>query len=756
MPHAKCRMHKTASAQRKILFPLRIVNREFKRFGPWLLGFGISLVAACAGLAPAPTLTPAPPTPTLITPDPEGTATTFLAAWEKGDYAAMYSLLSPLSRDAISLPDFQARYESIARAATLKQVETRLLNVFKSGPRAQAAYTVTFHTAVVGDITRQTEMQLLYEGGRWMISWTDGMILPELNSGNTLVMHYSKPARANIYDRDGLGLAVQGQGKIVTVGVQPAQITDEPTVLNVLSSLLGLPPGSIKEKYTAVPADWYVPLGEVSAADVQANYATLSALSGVFLSSFNTRDYPFGGVAPHVVGYMSSIPAEKLVEYERNGYSGDERVGVAGLEAWGEPYLAGVRGGKLDVATPSGQVFGLAESQPQPAQAIYTTLARPLQIAAQEALGNFKGAVVVLNPETGEVLAMASNPTFDSNVFESASRDNPALTGILNDPGKPLLNRATQGQYPPGSVFKVPMLGAALMSGLYTRNTTYTCTGKWDLLGPSAVKYDWTVTFGVPPHGKVDLVQALAFSCDPYFYTVAYNLYQYNPDYMAQVARQFGLGEFTQIGQVAEAKGLMPDPAWKLSAYGEPWTPGDSVNMGIGQGYLLVTPLQIAQMMAAVRNGGVLYRPQIVHHIAPPGGAPTYQFEPIVNGRLPVTAEQLALIQEGLRAVTTLPGGTARFVFPNFEIPVAGKTGTSEDPASGGGPHAWFAGYTEARRADKADIVIAVVVENIGEGSEFAAPIFRRIVEVYFKGRPYTLYPWETEFGGAATPTPAP
>ena len=725
--------------------------KAVRHFGIWVLGFGIS---ACAALQPAPTPTPPPPTPTLATPDPEGAARTFLEAWEKSDYAAMYSLLSPLSQDAIGLSDFQARYEAAAHAATLQQVEAQILNVFKSGAKAQVSYTVTFQTALVGDLTRQTEMQLLYDQGRWMISWTDRMILPELQGGNTLVMRYSRPARANIYDRNGLGLAVQGQGKIVTVGVQPDQITDEPTVLAALSSLLGLQPGAIKEKYASLPADWYVPLGEVSAADAQAGYAALSTLSGVFLSSSNTRDYPFGGVAPHVVGYLSAISAEKLAEYERKGYSGDERVGAAGLEAWGEPYLAGVRGGRLEAVSPSGQVFGLAESQAQPAQAIYTTLDRPLQIAVQEALGQFKGAAVVLNPDTGEVLAVASNPVFDPNVFELTGQDNPALSAILNDPGKPLLNRVAQGQYPPGSVFKVPMMGAALLSGLYTRSTSYTCTGKWDLLGPGAVKYDWTVTYGAPPHGKIDLVQALAFSCDPYFYTVAYNLYQYNPEYMSQVARQFGLGEFTQIGQAAEAKGLIPDPAWKLRAYGEPWTPGDSVNMGIGQGYVLVTPLQIAQMMAAVRNGGVLYRPQLVRHIAPPGGAPTYQFEPVVNGRLPVSAEQLALIQEGLRAVTTLPGGTARFVFPNFEIPVAGKTGTAEDPASGGGPHAWFAGYTEADRADKPDIVVVVLVENIGEGSEFAAPIFRRIVEVYFKGRPYTLYPWETEFGGAATPTP--
>lgn len=721
--------------------------------------FGICFfLSACTGLGPPPTVTPPPPpTSTPDTPDPGGTALTFLEDWQTGDYAGMYSLLSPLSRDAISLNDFQARYEAVARAMSLLGVETKVLSVLKSGPTAHVLYSLTLHTAVVGDIPGQAEMQTLYVDGRWVISWTDALILPELAGGNSLMMEYSRPARANIYDRNGLGLAVQGQSKAVAVGVLPGKITDEAGVLSALSALLGLSPETIRQKYASVPSDWYVPIGETSAEAVTEDYATLSALGGVVLTPFTTRDYLFGGVAPQVVGYMSAIPPEALAEYQAKGYSGDERVGRAGLEAWGEQYLAGQRGGKLNVITPTGKfVATLAESQPQPAQAIYTTLDRSLQIEAQKALGNFKGSIIVMDPQTGEILAMASNPTFDPNLFEPTNPNHDLLSAVFDDPGNPLLNRATQGQYPPGSVFKVPMFAASLMSGLYTRDTTYTCTGKWDLLGPEAVKYDWTVYFGVKPHGKIDLVQALAFSCDTYFYTIAYNLYKYNPDYMSQVARQFGLGEYTQIGHAAEAQGLIPDPKWKLATYGEPWTPGDSVNMGIGQGYVLATPLQIAQMMAAVRNGGTLYRPQLVHHIAPPGGAPTYEFKPIVNGKLPVTPEQLSLLQEGLRDVTSIPGGTARHRFLNLEIPVAGKTGTAEDPGSGGPPHAWFVGYTEANRPDKPDIVIVVMVENKGEGSEFAAPIFRRIVELYFFGQPLTLYDWEAEFSVPATPTPTP
>jgi len=728
--------------------------------GSWVRFFSLFLslslfFAACSGFAgPLPTAPP-PPTASVTanTPDPEGTAATFLDAWHRGDFAGMYSLLSPLSQDATSLVDFTARYQALVTGASLKSVDASVLAVLKNGDAAQVQYEVNLHTAVVGTITRKIEMPLVYVDGRWAIAWTDGLILPELAGGGSLNLQHSVPARANIYDRNGLGLAVQGEA--VAVGVQPGQITDEPAVLAALSSLLDLAPEAIQKKYANAHPDWYVPIGEVSAEEVQPRLADLTKLGGVILTRYSTRFYPNCGVAPQVIGYLGAISSEQLADYQSRGYTGDERVGQSGLEAWGEPYLAGVRGGALFATSPNGQTVKLAESAAQPSQAIYTTLDRSLQMQVQAALAGFRGSVIVMNPSDGEVLAMASSPAYDPNLFDPTNRNSADLTSVLADAGKPLLNRATQGIYPPGSVFKIPMMGAALLSGLYNKDSSYTCTGTWNLLGPTAVKYDWTVTFGVKPHGTINLEQALSYSCDTYFYTVAYNLYQQNPAYMSQVASQFGLGEFTQVSQVAEARGLMPNPDWKQTTYGEAWTPGDSVNMGIGQGYVQVTPLQIADMLAAVRNGGTLYRPQLVAKVAPPGGQATLKFQPIVNGHLPVTADQLGLIQQGLDGAVNLPSGTAHFVFPNFVVPVAGKTGTAEDPA-GGAPHAWFAGYTMANKPDKPDIVIVVMVENVGEGSVYAAPIFKRIAEDYFLGRPYTLYPWESEFGTTATPGPTP
>lgn len=717
----------------------------------------LSLLTACVAAPPTTTFTPLPPTPTLPTPAPQGTAQAFLEAWGRGDYAGMYSLLSPLSQDAISPADFQARYESAARTAGISDVQAQILNALKSGLNAQVLVRLTLRTSLFGELVREVQMPLVYVNERWAIAWTDGLIIPEMEGGGALSLQVSFPARGNIYDRNGLGLAVQGDA--VAIGVQPGEMTDEGAVLNALSPLLGLTPQVLKQKYANAKPDWYVPLGAVSAADVQANLSTLSSLSGVRLSPYSTRFYPLGGVAPQVVGYLRAITPEQLAEYQAKGYTGDERVGQVGLEAWGEPYLAGKPSGTLSVIFPDGRSSLVAESQRQPAYALYTTLDRNLQLAAQQVLQTlpgYRGAIVALNPATGEVLAMASAPSFDPNLFDPTNRDSEQLTSVLEDPANPLLNRATQGTYPPGSIFKIVVASAGMLSGLYTRETVINCGHTWNGLGANAIKYNWTYGTNIKAPGKINLVQALATSCNPYFYTIAFDLDQYNPDFLPEVARKFGLGEFTQIGQVPETQGLMPNPAWKQSTYNDTWRPGDSVNMGIGQGFILVTPLQVAEMMAAVQNGGTLYRPQLVWKIAPPGGEPVYEFKPIVNGHLPLTADQLQVIKDGLHAVTSEPGGTARHRFLGLEIPVAGKTGTAEDP-NGGAPHAWFAGYTEARQPDKPDIVLVVMIENIGEGSEFAAPIFRRLVEVYFYGKPSSyLLPWETAADLTATPTPAP
>ena len=729
--------------------------------------FLVYLLAACGLLGGGPAdgspLTPAAtlPDPGIsITPPPnsEGTAGAFLNAWAQKNYAGMYSLLSALSRDAITQEDFAARYAAAAEQMTLREIETNILAALpKSESEAEVQFRVTFKTALVGDLSRDITMPLRNEQGRWTISWDDGLILPELKGGNTLYMEYKIPSRANIYDRNGLAFAAQTDA--VALGVVPGQITDEGAMLRVLSELLGRHPDALKGLYTNAQPDWYISLGEISAEQYQAHENVLSNLGGLVEQTYQTRYYLNGPLgAPHAVGYVSSIPPEQSEYYKSQGYRGDEKVGLTGLELWGEQYLAGKRGGTLYVLTPGGQVAAtLAESDSAPGQAIYSTLDRELQKQVAQALGDLPGAAVVMNLNTGEVLAFVSSPAFDANLFDPTNYNYSTLGVVLNNPFRPLLNRVTQGLYPPGSTFKVINVAAGLQSGLFTRDSTYTCDGYWRELGETFIKTDWTVAKELPPHGEIILPQALTYSCNPYNYHIGFELYKVDPDYLPKISREFGLGRPTGIvglleGTNEEVGGIAPDRQWKQANVGEQWSAGDHVNMAIGQGFLQVTPLQMAVVYAALGNGGALYRPQLVSHIAAPGEDPIYQFEPETVGKIPITAEQLAVIQEGLRGVVEDRNGTARNVFKGIQVKVYGKTGTAEDPGAGR-PHAWFIGYTQAELGDRPDIVVAVVLSNRGEGSEWAAPVFRRIVENYFFGRSYVLYPWESDFGLTATPT---
>ncbi len=718
----------------------------------------LTLLTACRVVPPSPVPTlPGPAISTSLPPNPEGTASAFLSAWQRDDYMGMYSLLSPLSQAAISQGDFVARYSDAAAAMTLTSLETTILSSFQSELDAEVLYRATLHTALVGDLTREITMRLRYEGGRWGVSWDDGLILPELKGGNALFMDYKIPSRANIYDRNGLAFAAQTDA--VAIGVIPGQITDEPTLLAELSNLLGRHPETIRAQYQFAQPDWYVPLGEASADQIAARYGVLSSLGGLSLTTYRTRYYLNGPLgAPHAVGYIASIPAEKLAYYQSQGYRGDESVGIIGLEAWGEKYLAGKRGGTLYVVTPGGQIAAtLAQSDSAPAQAIYSTLDREFQKQVVQAMGDLPGAAVALDLNTGEVLAFGSSPSFDPNLFDPTNLNSSTLAAVLSNPARPLINRVTQGLYAPGSAFKVVTIAAGLISGLYSRDTTYNCGGTWDGLGPGFIKYDWTASKGLPPSGMITLPQALTVSCNPYNYQIGLDVFSIDPDYLPSIAKEFGLGKPTGIvglleGSNEEVGGLVPDARWKEENIKEKWSAGDSVNMAVGQGYLQVTPLQMAALYAAIGNGGTLYRPQLVLRIAAPGEPTVYEFKPEVIGSLPLTREQLDVIRVGLRGVVADRNGTARRSFLGLPIPLYGKTGTAEDPA-GGEPHAWFVGYTKAERKDRPDIAIVVVLQNRGEGSEWAAPIFRRIVEMYFFGQSYTLYPWEADFGLTATPT---
>ncbi|HEY3313367.1 MAG TPA: penicillin-binding transpeptidase domain-containing protein [Anaerolineales bacterium] len=685
-------------------------------------------------------------------PDAQTAIRLFLEAWKSDDYAGMYPLITQESQKSISLDDFVARYQDSMNALTLKEMTYEISPDTNSADTAQIGFHVTFKTHEAGDISRDMTANLGLENGQWRIAWDDGLIMPELKGGNRLQMDFSAPSRGIIYDRKNQPLVAQTD--VMALGVIPIQMNPdtEGALISELSRITGLFPGEVKALYDDKrDANWYVPVGEGLLADVNR----LGGLGGVVMSQYNSRFYYQSGIAPQTVGYVSPVPKEQLNQYLRNGYSPAARVGQTGIEKWGEEYLAGKTGGTLYVTDKTGAILStLFKYDSKPASSITLTLDENLQVESQKALAGFRGSIVVLERDTGRVLAMVSSPTYDPNLFDPNNTNSGyALGNMLGDPNTPLLDRAVQGQYPLGSVFKVITFSAALESGTYTPETPFHCGYEFTEL-PDRVLYDWTWEHfqdelrntgegRTQPSGDIDLVGGLMRSCNPYFWHIGLDLYnQGRVSAIADMARGFGLGSPTGIAQVNEASGTIINPPSKL----------DAVNQAIGQGDVLVTPVQVADFMAAIGNGGTLYRPQLVEKITDSNGVDTSTFKPETRGVLPIKFETLTALRTGMLAVIRNKRGTAYQRFTNLtSIPIYGKTGTAE--SNTGTPHAWFAGYTDAQNPALPDIAIAVIAENAGEGSSIAAPIFKRVVETYFFGKPRSQYWWESNIGITRTPT---
>jgi penicillin-binding protein 2 len=449
---------------------------------------------------------------------------------------------------------------------------------------------------------------------------------------------------------------------------------------------------------------------------------------GVSVEVGSKRSYPPDGLAAHALGYVGEVNVrerEKFPQY----YLGD-LIGKFGIEKSWESQLRGKGGGEQIEVDASGQrLRKLGEEEAKTGESLTLTIDLELQRQAEAAMQGKEGSIVVLGVQTGEVLAMVSQPSFDPNVFARGIRTS-EWRALMDDPLKALNNRAIQGQYPPGSTFKVIMAAAALEKGVITPSTRFHCSG--GLPFGRRVFHCWKRR----GHGSVDLRQAIAHSCDVYFYQISQKL---GIQGIADYARLFGMGKPLGIELDHEATGLIPDAAWKKRVLGAPWQAGETLSVVIGQGYVTATPLQMAVVAATVANGGTVYRPRLVKQSVSADGATVKEYAPEVLRETHLRPETMRLVQAGMIDVVNGRGGTgAKAKLP--DIIVAGKTGTSQVISGTRGKgkvlprqyrdHAWFIAFAPA---EAPEVAVACIIEHAGAGGgAVAAPTVRAVLDAYF------------------------
>jgi len=613
----------------------------------------------------------------------------------------------------------------------------------------------------------------------WNLQFVQGEYYRERASRQSTRLVTVPTARGIIYDRNATPLVrnVPSFDVVIIPGYLPEDEDETQDVLVRLAVLLGIPytsagageggeeaaPG-LRDLVEDLPySALYRPLVVKRAVD--RDTALLVAqqslvLPGVSIQVASAREYVYGPLVAQLLGYLALIPEGTADEYVAQGYDPDtDRIGVAGVEATYEDALRGEKGEQIVEEDVLGQLVRVIEERaaPVPGDNVYLTLDLELQQAVEDALRRGmadpdvnapRGVAIAMNPQTGEILAMVSLPTYDNNLFtEGISLSDWQSLG--EDPHRPLLNHAISDGLPPGSVFKIVLAAGALQEEVLTSRTRLACPGKIVVPnkyypndpGRAQPFYCWNQA----GHGWLDIIGGVANSCDIFFYKVGGGFEDtgfrgLGVDRIAEYARLFGFGEATGVELPAEIDGLVPSRTWKRLTVGESWSTGDTYNLSIGQGYLSVTPLQMLNAVNVVANGGVLYRPHVLHHVTHADGAVSQAFEPEIMRTLPISAHHWSLVQQGMEGAVVY--GTA----PRAQIEglrVAGKTGTAQycdDIALDIGicgvgleqpTHAWFSAYAPV---EAPEISVIVFLYNGGEGSVAAVPVARDILDYYFNG----------------------
>lgn len=565
--------------------------------------------------------------------------------------------------------------------------------------------------------------------GLWNLQMVHGKKFRTLSEENRLKLIPISPPRGIIYDRN-MAILVDNQPSF-NVGVIPEEIDDIETVSETLGKALTIPAEAVREMIADSGRRKFeiVPLKK----DVDRKTATFleerkTMIPGLVVQLEARRNYVLGNFASHLLGYVGEISADELERLKESGYRRGDIIGKFGVEKFHNEKIMGTRGWKWRVVNVLGkEVISdvpllFTAKEPVAGDSVVLTIDKNIQKAAEDALGDRKGAVVAMDPRNGDILALASSPGFDPNIFSHKGKA-AEIRSIFTDERSVMMNRATQGEYPLGSVFKLVIAAAALEEGVIKPETRLSCGGAFRLPGGNAVFRCWRAG----GHGALDLINAIKNSCNVYFYQTGVKL---GIDRIEKYARLLGFGGRTGIDLPYEAAGFVPSEDWKKKTFGEKWYPGESAVISIGQGYLRVTPLQVAAGVAAIANGGRYYRPRILKGVLG-GKGEVDEFEPVVEKNLNVSGENLRLIREGMWKVVNEDGGTARKArIEGFGV--CGKTGTAQTVSRNSKvqgekrlSHAWFTGFAPF---ENPSVAVAVFVEHGGYGGTVAAPIARKVM----------------------------
>jgi penicillin-binding protein 2 len=689
----------------------------------------------------------------------------FMTAWGARDYATMYGLLAPRSQQLATQPVFTQIYEAADASLGTAGVTLTGIRATEQGDTVAITYDAEIASNTFGVIVDEgrTTRLVRVDGGQWRIAWTTMDILNDYAPGTTLTSGTIRAPRGSILAVDGRPLVETG-GTVATIYVTRGSIPDEAACLDTLSYAVLIQRGDLAETFADYNFETQFPVGEIDPEKLVEYQAALDENCAAVITTRTTRRYHGHGAAAHISGYIGGIPSEEVQAYQQRGYDFGELVGLGGMEAQFEEELAGGASRVLRIVEPGGlPVRELATTVGADPVDVRLTIDYDLQMVTGQALadafnyaeGNWAGrahstggAMLVMDVNTGAVLAMASYPTYDPGMFNP---DTPmffvgdTIIGLGRDVRQPFLNRVVQSSYAPASTFKIITTAAAGAENLVEPDDIFYCGRVWEgaQFGDSRPeRYDWRnfepeeANFDT---GEVTMANALAASCNPFFYQMGALLYRdRGASVLTDYARRMGLGRRTgiDITVVPEAAGNLPLPIAVDVAISE----------AIGQADIQVTLLQMARMVASVANGGTLYQPYIVQQVG--DGAET---EPTVVGDIGVPDEILAEVRGGMcqavdaSAMGLTSGrrvGTAWFVFSdpdNYPAPyvVCGKTGTAQTGRIE--PHGWFVAYAPA---DDPQIAIAGVIEYGREGSETAAPVVRRILDYYFGVPPEQIAPY--------------